>query len=566
MADKETMKKSGGSGNPNAFQSPMLTCTNYKVCTIQMKVLLNVHKVWNTIDSGTTDDDKNNIAIALIYQLIPEATIMQVGNLDSAKEIWNAIKTRNLVADWVKEARLQTLMNEFDGMRMKDTETIDEFVAKLSCTASKAAILGEMIEETKMVKKFLSSLPRKKFIQSVASLEQNLDLKTVGFEDVVGRLKAYKERIREEDMHSETQGKLMFQKSESSSSRYNDRESTRGGRGCGGGRGRGGRGSGQNRGHQENNMNRENCEHKGKTRDLSKVQCYRCDEFMMKRNFKVIPGNYESKDGDDWYLDNGASNHMTGNMSFFSELNNRVTGKVKFGDHSYVDISGKGSILYEAKSGEHRLLTDVYFIPSLRNNIVSLGQASEHGCDIHIKDNYLTMYDGKIGKPVCLLSRIEETSWLWHARLGHLNFESIKLMARRDMVEGMRDVTNENKLCEPCLVGKQMRQSFPNSAAFRATRALELVHGDLCGPITPPTIAGNRYVFVLIDDYSPFVWTYLLKAKDEAFEAFKKFKELVESDVGKKIKTFRTDRGGEFTSHEFNQFSEIQDGTEPYWT
>ncbi|XP_076949645.1 uncharacterized protein LOC143622352 [Bidens hawaiensis] len=290
-------------------------------------------------------------------------------------------------------------MNEFDGMRMKETETIDEFVAKLSCTASKVASLGEMIEERKMVKKFLSSLPRKKFIQIVASLEQTLDIKTVGFEDVVRRLKAYEERIREEDMHSETQGKLMFQNSESSSSRYNDRESTRGGRGRGGQRGRGGRGSGQNRSRQENTMNRENREHKGKTRDLKKVQCYRCDEFghfvhkcpnrkqkvqgeaklaeasetrdpvlfMMKsvqemvflNEKKVIPGNYESKDGDEWYLDNCASNHMMSNMSFFSKLNNRVKGKVKFGDDSYVDISGKGSILFKAKSGEHRLLTDV---------------------------------------------------------------------------------------------------------------------------------------------------------------------------------------------------------------
>ncbi|XP_076893582.1 uncharacterized protein LOC143545615 [Bidens hawaiensis] len=156
MGDKETMKTSG---NQNAFQSPMITSTNYTVWAIRMKVLLNVHKVWDTIDPGATDDDKNNIAIALIYKSIPEATIMQVGNLESAKEIWNAIKTCNLGADRVKEARFQTLMNEFDGMRMKETETIDEFVAKLSCTASKAASLGEMIEETKMVKKFLSSLP-----------------------------------------------------------------------------------------------------------------------------------------------------------------------------------------------------------------------------------------------------------------------------------------------------------------------------------------------------------------------------------------------------------------------
>ncbi|XP_076883237.1 uncharacterized protein LOC143531940 [Bidens hawaiensis] len=591
MGDKETMMTSG---NLNAFQSPMLTATNYTVWAIRMKVLLNVHKVWDTIDLGATDDDKNNIAIALIYQSIPEATIMQVGNLESAREIWNAIKTHNLGANRVKEARLQTLMNEFDGMRMKETKTIDEFVAKLSCTASKAASLVEMIEETKMVKKFLSSLPQRKFVQIVASLEQNLDLKTVGFEDVVGSLKPYEEWFREEDMNSETQGKLMFQRSESSGSRYNDRESTREGLGRGGGRGRGDRGSGQNCSHQEKAMNRENREHKGKTRDLAKVQCYRCDEFghfvhkcpNRKQNVqgeaklteasetrdpslfmmqsvqetvflnenKVMHGNYESKDGDEWYLDNGASNHMTSNRSFFSELNNRVTGKVKFGDDSYVDINGKGSILFDAKSGEQRLLTGVYFIPSLRSNI-SLGQASERGCDIHIKDNYLTMHDGqgrllmmvtrspnrlyriqlKIGKPVSLLSRIKETSCLWHARLGHLNFELIKLMARREMVERMRGLTHENTLCESCLVGKQTRQSFPISAEFRATWALELVHGDLCGPISPQTIVGNR-----------------LKLRRL------KLSRSLRNWLKEKIKTFHTDRGGEFTSHEFNQFSDME--------
>ncbi|XP_076929701.1 uncharacterized protein LOC143594223 [Bidens hawaiensis] len=328
MSDKETTKtgSGSGSGNPNAFQSHMLTSTNYTIWAIRMKVLLNVHKVWNIIDPSATDDDKNNIAIALIYQSILEATIMQVGNLDSAKKIWNTIKTCNLGADQVKEAILQTLMNEFDGMRMKETETIDEFVAKLSCTTSKAGSLGEMIEETMMVKKFLSSLPR----------------------NVVGRLKAYGERIQEEDMHSETQGKLMFQRSESSSSRYNDRESTRGVRGRGGGRGCGGRELGQDRGHQENAMNRGNRGHKGKTWDLSKkvkgeAKLAEASEtrdpalFMMKcvqetvflNENKVIPINYESRDGDEWYLDNDASSHMTSNKSFFSELNNRVMGKAK---------------------------------------------------------------------------------------------------------------------------------------------------------------------------------------------------------------------------------------------
>ena len=67
-------------------------------------------------------------------------------------------------------------------------------------------------------------------------------------------------------------------------------------------------------------------------------------------------------------------------------------------------------------------------------------------------------------------------------------------------------------------------------------------------------MAGNRYIFVLIDDYSRYMWTILLKEKGDAFNKFKKFKSLVEQESGASIQTFRTDRGGEFVSQEFNSF------------
>ena len=67
---------------------------------------------------------------------------------------------------------------------------------------------------------------------------------------------------------------------------------------------------------------------------------------------KVMPKKLETDKKEDgvWYLDNGASNHMTGERSYFSEINDNIKGKVKFGDGSFVDISGKGSILFETKT------------------------------------------------------------------------------------------------------------------------------------------------------------------------------------------------------------------------
>lgn len=73
---------------------------------------------------------------------------------------------------------------------------------------------------------------------------------------------------------------------------------------------------------------------------------------------------------------------------------------------------------------------------------------------------------------------------------------------------------------------------------------LELVHGDLCGPISPPTPGKKRYVFVLIDDCTRYMWTILLKEKSEALEKFKVFKGLAEQETKTTVKTFRTDGGG----------------------
>ena len=63
-----------------------------------------------------------------------------------------------------------------------------------------------------------------------------------------------------------------------------------------------------------------------------------------------------------WYLDSGASNHMTGSKDS-SELDGDVTGTVKFGDGSRVAIQGRGTIIFRCQNGEHRALTDVYYIP-----------------------------------------------------------------------------------------------------------------------------------------------------------------------------------------------------------
>lgn len=149
-----------------------------------------------------------------------------------------------------------------------------------------------------------------------------------------------------------------------------------------------------------------------------------------------------------------------------------------------------------------------------------------------------------------------DVTWTWHARLEHMNFGVMKNMVDKEMIVGMPHVIQEKDVCSACVVGKQTRKSFSPKAKYQTSHALELVHGDFCGLISLPTPANNRYVFALIDDYSRYMWTMLLKKKSEAFDPFKKFKEYVENQTKLKLKIFRTDRGGEFTSSEFIYFCE----------
>lgn len=105
--------------------------------------------------------------------------------------------------------------------------------------------------------------------------------------------------------------------------------------------------------------------------------------------------NNRKQESNVWYLDNGASNHMTGYREKFTYLDEGVTGKVRFGDGSTVDIKGRGSISVSCKNGEEHVFHEVYYIPELCNNIISLGQLSEAGNKVVLKGEFMWIYDNR---------------------------------------------------------------------------------------------------------------------------------------------------------------------------
>ena len=78
-----------------------------------------------------------------------------------------------------------------------------------------------------------------------------------------------------------------------------------------------------------------------------------------------------------WYLDSGASNHICGHRDLFSDLDETIQGQVIFGDTSKVPVKGKGNISIKLKNDDNSYIADVYYIPAIKHNMLSIRQLLE---------------------------------------------------------------------------------------------------------------------------------------------------------------------------------------------
>lgn len=122
-------------------------------------------------------------------------------------------------------------------------------------------------------------------------------------------------------------------------------------------------------------------------------------------------------------------------------------------------------------------------------------------------------------------------------------------------MRGLPPIDHVNQVCESCLAGKRWRRLFPVASKYHAPHLLDLVHADLCGPITPEMPGGKQSFLLLVDDKSRFMWLVLLASKDQAAAAIIQLQAHAEAKVGRKMGTLSPDRGGKFTACTFGNYS-----------
>ena len=276
-----------------------------------------------------------------------------------------------------------------------------------------------------------------------------------------------------------------------------------------------------------------------------------------------------------WVFDTGVVAHICNSKQ---ELRNKrrlakdeVTMRV--GNGSKVDVIAVGTLPLHLPSGLVLNLNNCYLVPALSMNIVSGSclmrdgysfKSENNGCSIYMSDmfyGHAPLVNGlflmNLDRDVTHIHSVstkrckvdnDSPTYLWHCRLGHIGVKRMKKLHTDGLLESLDFESFDT--CEPCLMGKMTKTPF-SGIMERATDLLEIIHTDVCGPMNVEARGGYRYVLTLTDDLSRYGYIYLMKHKSETFEKFKEFQSEVENQRDRKIKCLRSDRGGEYLSHEF---------------
>ncbi|XP_074341822.1 uncharacterized protein LOC141679213 [Apium graveolens] len=164
------------------------------------------------------------------------------------------------------------------------------------------------------------------------------------------------------------------------------------------------------------------------------------------------------EDNNVWFLDSDCINHMSENENIFVHLDTTVNPKVRIGNGTVGQAKGKGTIVVKTKSGV-KYIHDVLLVPDLKENLLSVGQLLEYGYCLVFEDNFCEIFDKNNNNqaiaevimesnrnfPItfdykALKADVVEESWLWHKRFCHLNFQGLKLLKQRNMVDGLPEL------------------------------------------------------------------------------------------------------------------------------
>ena len=587
------------SGEEMNFRIQKLNSENYAEWKFDMEMLLMAKDVWDivsgveTLDENASNDVKtkfkkrDNFARSVICLSVSSSNKIYVRNAKTSKETWDAL------ANHFEEktvSRKVMLRRKLYSMRMEGKSAVDH-INTLRTVNDNLQSLGDALLEKDLVMILLSSLPEE-YNNLITTLETLKD-EQLTWEYVRDRVLAEFERRKS------------FEQSKVKS---DDNALFSGAAGSSGFSKSNWKGTGGNDGTQKPSKSKVKCHYCKKMGHIKKD----CTKFKADKEKKEKEsGNFCSTTDDEnvdqvcsdfafefalnvddkdqngcdekWWLDSACSRHMTGVKSDLVDYREFTKEEAKhdvmLADKTIVSGVGEGNLrlVLTDENGEKVpvLLRGVLFVPQLKKRLMSIGQLTKLGAEVTFSDQTATLrvhgrtfvFGGRFGKlyeltcevfpSTCNFGAVDETSLTtWHLRFGHLNKQDVQKLVSKNLVEGMSIIGPKSasvpENCDGCVLGKQSRSPFPKSSDSKTTSVLELVHSDVCGPMSVASVGGSFYFITFVDDYSRYVWVYIIRKKGQAIDKFKEFIALSENTTGKRIKRFRSDNGGEYFSGEFD--------------
>jgi hypothetical protein len=192
---------SGGGVKESSLMWPLLTRDNYSEWAMLMQCNFEALEIWDVISPGINPKRAHDRqAMSALLRSVPKEMWQSLGARSTVKEAWEAVKLMRLGADRVKEVNAQKMLQEFENIKFKDGESVEDFGMRITNLVGNLRALGEVVEDVRVVKKFLRVVPAR-FTQVVVTIEMFCDLKQLSVDELVGRLRAAEDRFDDKVEH-----------------------------------------------------------------------------------------------------------------------------------------------------------------------------------------------------------------------------------------------------------------------------------------------------------------------------------------------------------------------------
>ncbi|WJX11887.1 hypothetical protein P8452_02442 [Trifolium repens] len=466
---------------------PILDNKNWDSWCIRMNVLFGFQDVEDLVNNGYTPLAENATeaqqaafkevkkrdckALFLIHQCVDSSNFEKISSATSSKQAWDILINAHGGADKVKKVRLQSLRRQYELIGMTEKESIGEFFTRLQTIVNTMKNLGETMTDQQVIEKVLRTLIPQ-FDHIVVAIEESKDLCALSLNELQSSLEAHEQRLQERKDSKIQQEQALYARNGKKNGKSKMKWKTE--------KNKGGDDQDHHNGDQDqadSSTSGKNKKNKQGKKDKSKIQCFCCkkwghfaSECRNKGKNKEEEANHARENDSDsdgvllmvttnnaddqsklWYLDTGCSNHMTGHRDWLLEFDEKFKSTVKFADNRIVPVDGKGKVMVHRQNGNHTFVTDVMYVPTMKHNLLSLGQLVEKGFELSTKDQFIEVHDPNnrlvLKAPLsknrtfkvnlqaleiqCFSSLItEDERWLWHYRTnggGEYNSNDFKL-------------------------------------------------------------------------------------------------------------------------------------------